>query len=57
MDVNDLRSWTTVFSLFVFVAIVVKTYLRSNQAAYADAANLPFQDDDTPAATPEGERK
>ena len=57
MDINDYRSWVTVFSLIVFLAMVWWTYRRSNQAAFTEAANLPFLNEDTPASEPEGERK
>jgi cytochrome c oxidase cbb3-type subunit IV len=42
MDVNDLRSLVTVVSLVLFIGIVRWAWARSNQAAFAEAANLPF---------------
>ena len=42
MDINLIRSLTTVFSLGVFVALIVWTFKRSNKDAFAEAAELPF---------------
>jgi cytochrome c oxidase cbb3-type subunit IV len=53
MDVNDLRSVVTVISLVLFLALVVWTWSRSRQAAFDEAAQLPFQD----AADDEGSLK
>jgi cytochrome c oxidase cbb3-type subunit IV len=42
MDVNLLRIAVTVVSLVVFIAIVVWAWSRRNQAAFDEAAQLPF---------------
>ena len=42
MDINLLRSLTTVFSLGVFIALIIWTYRRSNKDAFSEAAELPF---------------
>ena len=45
MDVNTLRSITTVLSLIVFVGIVVWAYSRRNAEDFDKAARLPFEQD------------
>jgi cytochrome c oxidase cbb3-type subunit 4 len=45
MDLNDLRSAVTVFSLLIFVAIMVWTWQRKRRDAFEDAARLPFVED------------
>lgn len=42
MDVNDLRSLVTLVSLVLFTGLMVWTWWPRRQAAYADAARLPF---------------
>jgi cytochrome c oxidase cbb3-type subunit IV len=48
MDVNTLRVVVTVMSLAAFVGIVIWAWLRRNQAAFAQAARLPLDDDAQP---------
>jgi cytochrome c oxidase cbb3-type subunit IV len=48
MDVNDLRSLVTVVSLVLFIGIVRWAWARSNQGAFAEAANLPFEESAAP---------
>lgn len=45
MDVNDLRSAVTVISLLLFLALVGWTWSRGRQAAFDEAARLPFADE------------
>jgi len=45
MDINDLRSAVTVISLLAFVGIIVWAWSRKNRAAFDEAAQLPFADD------------
>ena len=45
MDVNTLRSITTVAALVVFIGIVVWAWSRRRSADFAQAANLPFEQD------------
>ena len=45
MDINHLRSITTVVTFIVFVGIVMWAWSRRNQAAFEEAANLPFEQD------------
>ena len=45
MDVNTLRSVTTVLSLLVFVGIVLWAWSRRRKADFDRAANLPFEQD------------
>lgn len=45
MDINDLRSAVTLFSLLLFVGLVVWTWQRSRKSAFAEAAQLPFMDE------------
>jgi cytochrome c oxidase cbb3-type subunit 4 len=46
MDVNALRIGVTLLSLGVFVGIVVWAWSQRNQAGFAEAAQLPFLDDE-----------
>ncbi len=45
MDVNDLRSVVTVVSLLAFLAIVAWAWSRKNRAAFDEAAQLPFAEE------------
>lgn len=54
MDINLLRSLTTIFSLAVFIAIVVWTYKRANKDAFSEAAQLPFAEGESGPAAQEG---
>ena len=45
MDLNTLRSVTTVLSLLVFVGIVLWAWSRRRKADFDRAANLPFEQD------------
>ena len=45
MDVNTLRSITTVVSLLAFVGIVWWAWSRRRSADFEKAANLPFEQD------------
>ena len=44
MDVNDLRSLTTLFMLVVFVGIVAWALAGKRRAGFDEAAQLPFVD-------------
>jgi cytochrome c oxidase cbb3-type subunit 4 len=46
MDINDLRSISTVISLFTFVGIIWWAYARGNKGRFDEAANLPFAEHD-----------
>lgn len=46
MDINDLRSLTTVLGLLCFLGIVGWAYARSSKKGFDEAANLPFAGDD-----------
>jgi cytochrome c oxidase cbb3-type subunit 4 len=46
MDVNTLRIVVTLVSLVLFIGIVVWACLGRNQAGFAEAAQLPFLDDE-----------
>ena len=46
MDINTLRSIATVVLFVVFIGIVVWAWSRKNKAAFDEAAQLPFQNDD-----------
>ena len=47
MDINELRSLVTVLSLFTFLGVVWWAYgVKSNQQRFAEAANLPFADEE-----------
>jgi|APDOM4702015073_1054812.scaffolds.fasta_scaffold33431_2 cytochrome c oxidase cbb3-type subunit 4 len=45
MDINDLRSAVTVISLLAFVGIIVWAWSRKNRAAFDEAAQLPFAEE------------
>ncbi|WP_298829663.1 cbb3-type cytochrome c oxidase subunit 3 [uncultured Piscinibacter sp.] len=45
MDINDLRSIVTVFSLIAFLGIVAWAWSRSNRAGFDEAAQLPFAEE------------
>ena len=45
MDINTLRSVTTVVSLLVFVGIVWWAWSKRRSGDFARAANLPFEQD------------
>jgi cytochrome c oxidase cbb3-type subunit 4 len=44
MDLNDIRSATTLFSFVVFIGIVVWAWAGKRRAAFDEAAQLPFLD-------------
>ena len=46
MDINDLRSITTVMGLLCFLGIVAWAYGKSSKKGFEEAANLPFADND-----------
>ncbi len=46
MDINDIRSATTVVSLLLFIALVAWTWSRSRRQAFDEAARLPFAEGD-----------
>ena len=46
MDVNDLRSVTTLFMFGLFVGIVVWALAGKRQAQFDEAAQLPFAESD-----------
>lgn len=46
MDINDIRSATTVVSLLLFIALVAWTWSRSRRQAFDEAAQLPFAEGD-----------
>jgi cytochrome c oxidase cbb3-type subunit 4 len=46
MDINDLRSATTVLSFLTFLGIVWWAYRKGSKSSYEEAANLPFAEDD-----------
>jgi cytochrome c oxidase cbb3-type subunit 4 len=45
MDVNTLRSITTVLAFVVFVGIVIWAWSKQRSADFEQAANLPFEQD------------
>ncbi len=61
MDINDLRSITTVVSFALFLAIVWWAYGKSSKKGFEEAANLPFAEDEdgrsTSAETNQAQRK
>ena len=49
MDLNDIRSWMTVFQMAVFIGIVWWAYSKGNKKRFEEDAKIPFDEDDTPA--------
>ena len=45
MDINTLRSITTVAALVAFLAIVVWAWSRKRKSDFEQAARLPFEQD------------
>ena len=45
MDINTLRSIATVVSMVTFVGIVVWAWSKQRSDEFAEAANLPFEQD------------
>lgn len=56
MDVNDLRSVTTLLMFAAFVGIVAWAWAGHRRARFDDAAQVPFMDD-LPDAGAQGEKK
>jgi cytochrome c oxidase cbb3-type subunit 4 len=46
MDINDLRSITTVLGLLCFLGIVGWAYAKGSKRGFDEAANLPFAEND-----------
>jgi cytochrome c oxidase cbb3-type subunit 4 len=46
MDINDLRSITTVLGLLCFLGIVGWAYAKGSKKGFDEAANLPFAEND-----------
>lgn len=46
MDINDLRSLTTVLAFVTFIGIVVWAWSGRQKAAFEEAARLPLDDDE-----------
>jgi len=51
MDINDLRSITTVLGLLCFLGIVAWAYGKGSKKGFDEAANLPFVENDDQGAT------
>ena len=56
MDINELRSLTTLFMFVAFLGIVVWAWRGSRRKDFDEAARLPFADD-LPAAGAQGEKQ
>jgi cytochrome c oxidase cbb3-type subunit 4 len=52
MDINDLRSITTVLGLLCFLGIVGWAYAKGSKKGFDEAANLPFAENEDEGATP-----
>ncbi len=52
MDTNDLRSILTVLAFATFIGIVVWAYSKRRHAAFEEAANLPFNEDEALSPSP-----
>ena len=51
MDINDLRSITTVLGLLCFLGIIAWAYGKGSKKGFDEAANLPFAENDDQDAT------
>ena len=49
--INDLRSIVTVLAFATFAGIVLWAWSGRRRAAFEEAANLPFTEDDAPDGT------
>jgi cytochrome c oxidase cbb3-type subunit 4 len=56
MDINDARVATTVFSLILFLGIMVWAWSKRRRDGFDEAAQLPFLDADAPSV-PAGEKQ
>ncbi len=59
MDINDIRSLTTVVSFVLFVGLVAWAWQAKRRSAFDEAARLPFADEaasPTSHLNPEGTR-
>jgi cytochrome c oxidase cbb3-type subunit 4 len=45
MDINDIRSAVTAVGFIAFLWLVMWAFARRNRAGFAEAAQLPFQDE------------
>jgi cytochrome c oxidase cbb3-type subunit IV len=45
LDINTLRSVTTVVSLVIFIGIMAWAWSKRRSADFEEAANLPFDQD------------
>jgi cytochrome c oxidase cbb3-type subunit 4 len=45
LDINTLRSITTLASFVLFIGIMVWAYSKRREADFTEAANLPFEQD------------
>ena len=54
MDINDLRSLTTVLGFLCFLGIVGWAYARGSQKGFDEAANLPFAEHDDEGTSSSG---
>ncbi|KFX67320.1 cytochrome oxidase [Pseudomonas taeanensis MS-3] len=51
MDIGTLRGLGTALVLLAFSSVTLWAYSSKRQAAFAEAAHLPFADEPTPAAS------
>ncbi len=50
MDINDIRAMLTVLAFATFAGIVLWAYSGRRRAAFEEAANLPFTEEELPGA-------
>lgn len=55
MDINDLRSAVTVISFLTFIGLIVWAVSKRNRDRFDEAANLPFDHEETPSTTNKSE--
>lgn len=48
MDINEIRAWYTLVMIITFVSMVAWAWSRKRVKDFRDAANLPFDEPETP---------
>lgn len=49
MDINEIRAWYTLLLILTFIGIGWWAYSRKRKADFDAAANLPFNEPESPA--------
>ncbi len=57
MDSGTVSGIVTVVFILVFIGIVWWAYSKGNKDRFEDAGRMPFDEDDAPGASPQGDTK